>query len=145
MCGRYTAAKDFGELIRLVGVVVVRVRFFAPCYNIAPTQMVSVIYRERHPPSSNFGGAGQPAVKLMRWGLIPSWAKDESTGNALINARSGTIESWKAFRVAFKHRRWAGKWLAWARVHADRSEPLENGFVDSEKRRLSGGQNLEEQ
>ena len=95
MCGRYTAAKDFGELIKLMGVVMARVPFFAPRYNIAPTQMAPVIFHERH----------QPAVKLMRWGLIPSWAKDESVGNALINARSETIESRTAFREAFKHRR----------------------------------------
>jgi len=37
MCGRYTAAKEFGELIKLVGVVMARVPFFAPRYNIAPT------------------------------------------------------------------------------------------------------------
>ena len=105
MCGRYTAAKDFGELIKLMGIVMARVPFFAPRYNIAPTQMAPVIFHERHPLSSNFGAAGQPAVKLMRWGLIPSWAKDESVGNALINARSETIESRTAFREAFKHRR----------------------------------------
>jgi len=64
MCGRYTAAKDFGELIRMVGVVMARVPFFAPRYNIAPTQMAPVIFHD-------YGG---PAVKLMRWGLIPSWA-----------------------------------------------------------------------
>ena len=95
MCGRYTAAKDFGELIKLMGIVMARVPFFAPRYNIAPTQLAPVIYHDRH----------QPAVKLMRWGLIPSWAKDESVGNALINARSETIESRTAFREAFKHRR----------------------------------------
>ena len=95
MCGRYTAAKDFGELIKMVGVVMARVPFFAPRYNIAPTQMAAVIYKERH----------EPAVKLMRWGLIPSWAKDESVGNALINARSETLESRTAFREAFKSRR----------------------------------------
>lgn len=37
MCGRYTAAKDFTELITLVGIVMSRVPFFAPRYNIAPT------------------------------------------------------------------------------------------------------------
>ena len=95
MCGRYTAAKDFGELIKLMGIVMARVPFFAPRYNIAPTQLAPVIY---HPLSSDFGAAsGGPAVKLMRWGLIPSWAKDESVGNALINARSETIESRTAF------------------------------------------------
>ena len=70
MCGRYTAAKDFGELIKLVGVVMARVPFFAPRYNIAPSQMAPVIY---YPPSSDSGAAGGgPAVKLMRWGLIPA-------------------------------------------------------------------------
>jgi putative SOS response-associated peptidase YedK len=95
MCGRYTAAKDFGELIKLMGIVMARVPFFAPRYNIAPTQLAPVIFHDHN----------QPAVKLMRWGLIPSWAKDESTGNALINARVETIESRTAFREAFKHRR----------------------------------------
>jgi putative SOS response-associated peptidase YedK len=95
MCGRYTAAKDFSELIKLVGVVMARVPFFAPRYNIAPTQMAAVIYKERR----------EPAVKLMRWGLVPSWAKDESVGNALINARSETLETRNAFREALKKRR----------------------------------------
>ena len=44
MCGRYTAAKDFSELIKLVGIVMARVPFFAPRYNIAPTQLAPVIY-----------------------------------------------------------------------------------------------------
>jgi putative SOS response-associated peptidase YedK len=95
MCGRYTAAKDFSELIKLVGIVMSRAPFLAPRYNIAPTQLAPVIYMERH----------KPAMKLMRWGLIPSWAKDESVGNAHINARSETLQSRNAFREAFKHRR----------------------------------------
>ena len=95
MCGRYTAAKDFSELIKLVGVVMARVPFFSPRYNIAPTQTAPVVFNERH----------QPAVKLMRWGLIPSWAKDESVGNALINARVETVQTRAAFREAFKQRR----------------------------------------
>ena len=113
MCGRYTAAKDFGELIKLMGVVMARVPFFAPRYNIAPTQMAPVIFHDRN----------QPAVKLMRWGLIPSWAKDESVGNALINARSETIESRTAFREAFKHRRClipADSFYEWKEMHGER-------------------------
>jgi putative SOS response-associated peptidase YedK len=70
----FSPAKDFSELIKLVGVIMARVQFFAPRYNIAPTQLAPVIYHERH----------QPAMKLMRWGLIPSWAKDESVGGAHI-------------------------------------------------------------
>ena len=110
MCGRYTAAKDFGELIKMVGVVMGRVPFFAPRYNIAPTQMAPVIFHDHN----------QPVMKLMRWGLIPSWAKDESVGNALINARSETIESRTAFREAFKYRRClipADSFYEWKEMH----------------------------
>ena len=57
MCGRYTAAKDFSELIKLVGIVMARGPFFAPRYNIAPTQLAPVIFNDK----------GKPAVKLMRW------------------------------------------------------------------------------
>ena len=113
MCGRYTAAKDFGELIKLMGIVMARVPFFAPRYNIAPTQMAPVIFQDH----------GRPAVKLMRWGLIPSWAKDESVGNALINARSETIESRTAFREAFKKRRClipADSFYEWKEMHEER-------------------------
>ena len=112
MCGRYTAAKDFGELIKLVGIVM-RLPFFAPRYNIAPTQMAPVIFHDHN----------QPAVKLMRWGLIPSWAKDESVSNALINARSETIESRTAFREAFKSRRClipADSFYEWKEMHGER-------------------------
>src|SRR5476649_1541364 len=95
MCGRYTAAKDFNELIKLVGVIMARAPLLTPRYNIAPTQLAPVIYMERH----------QPVMKLMRWGLIPSWAKDASVGSANINARSETLQSRNSFREAFKHRR----------------------------------------
>jgi putative SOS response-associated peptidase YedK len=66
MCGRYSNAKDLSELIKLVDSVM-HVAFFGPRYNIAPTQMAPVIFMENK----------KPVMKLMRWGLIPSWAKDE--------------------------------------------------------------------
>jgi putative SOS response-associated peptidase YedK len=113
MCGRYTAAKDFSELIKLVGIVIARVPFFSLRYNIAPTQLAPVIFDEHN----------QPAMKLMRWGLIPSWAKDESTGNALINARTETLERRTAFREAFKHRRClipADSFYEWKEMHGER-------------------------
>ena len=94
MCGRYSNAKDLSELMKLVDSVM-RVAFFGPRYNIAPTQMAPVIFMENK----------KPAMKLMRWGLIPSWAKDETTGNALINARAETLNTRQAFRQAFQQRR----------------------------------------
>jgi putative SOS response-associated peptidase YedK len=51
MCGRYTAAKDFGELIKLMGIVMARVPFFAPRYNIVPRQQAPVILLENGEPS----------------------------------------------------------------------------------------------
>ena len=94
MCGRYSNAKDMSELIKLVDAVM-RVGIFGPRYNIAPTQMAPVV----------FMGRQRPELKLMRWGLIPPWAKDETTGNALINARIETLTTRAAFKQAFQQRR----------------------------------------
>jgi len=70
---------------------------FTDRYNVAPTQTAPVV---RAQPQAG----GREAV-FMRWGLIPSWAKDEKIGNSLINARAEGIESKPAFRVAFRQRR----------------------------------------
>src|SRR5665213_2922806 len=92
MCGRYTAAKDFSELIKLVGVVM-QTPYFPPRFNIAPTQSAPVILKEKN----------QTVVKMMRWGLIPNWSKDAGTFH--INARSETLQTRSAFREPFKSRR----------------------------------------
>jgi putative SOS response-associated peptidase YedK len=68
-----------------------------PRYNVAPTQSIVCIYRE------STGEARQPM--LTRWGLVPSWAKDLSIGNRMINARSETVDSKPSFRKAFTSRR----------------------------------------
>ena len=94
MCGRYSNAKDLAELMKLVDAAM-RFGYFTPRYNIAPTQMAPMMFMAKQ----------QPEVKLMRWGLIPSWAKDETTGNALINARVETLRTRAAFKQAFAQRR----------------------------------------
>lgn len=66
-----------------------------PKFNVAPTQDAPVIVR---------GEAGA-ALRSMRWGLVPSWAKDVAIGNSLINARAEGIEAKPSFRSAFKRRR----------------------------------------
>lgn len=68
---------------------------FSPRYNIAPTQSVAVIRRT---------DAGNE-LSMLRWGLIPSWAKDVKIGASLINARGETVATKPAFRSAFKRRR----------------------------------------
>jgi len=78
-----------------------------PRYNIAPTQPVPVL-REEQP--------GRRQVALLHWGLIPSWARDRSVGNRMINARAETLSERPAFRAAFRRRRCvvlADGWYEW--------------------------------
>jgi putative SOS response-associated peptidase YedK len=94
MCARFTLTTElsaFGKLIEFV----MRVAFFAPHYNIAPRQQAPVILREN----------GQTIAKLMRWGLIPSWSRDESIGDKLINARAETLTEKSSFRKPFASQR----------------------------------------
>jgi putative SOS response-associated peptidase YedK len=65
-------------------------------YNLAPSQAVLTIVQPA-------GGARE--VRRMRWGLIPSWAKDPAIGNQLINARAETVAMKPAFRGALRERR----------------------------------------
>ena len=65
-----------------------------PRYNIAPTQDVPVVI-----------SGSENKVVMMRWGLVPFWAKDPKIGNRLINARAETIATSPAFRASVKKRR----------------------------------------
>jgi putative SOS response-associated peptidase YedK len=65
-----------------------------PLYNIAPTQNAPVILND-----------GDRILEELRWGLIPSWAKDPAIGNKLINARAETIMEKASFKRPFQSRR----------------------------------------
>ena len=67
---------------------------FKPRYNIAPTQEVPIVVRE----SPN-------RAVMMRWGLVPFWAKDPKIGNKTINARAETVQTKPAYRASLKRRR----------------------------------------
>ncbi|MCB1033456.1 MAG: SOS response-associated peptidase [Acidobacteria bacterium] len=94
MCGRYTLHTP-GETVAEIFDVTESVEL-APRYNIAPTQEVAVV---------GLSHQGNRSLGFMRWGLIPSWAKDPSIGNRLINARSESAAEKPAFRSSFKKRR----------------------------------------
>lgn len=66
-------------------------------YNVAPSQSAPVAVRDE--------SLGGPVLRPIRWGLVPSWAKDTSIGNSLANARAESIASKPSFRDSFKHRR----------------------------------------
>ena len=67
-----------------------------PRYNITPSQHIATLRVDR---------AGVPEPVLLRWGLVPSWAKDPAIGNRMINARAETVREKPSFRAAFKRRR----------------------------------------
>ncbi len=130
MCGRYASARKRAELLAEFGVERDRVpESLAPDYNVAPTKPVYAVLtrgeRTRsgpggqdqepgetatgpaHTPGGHAPGGEQVAreLRVVRWGLVPSWAKDPSIGNRLINARAETVATKPAFRGAFARRR----------------------------------------
>lgn len=94
MCGRYTLSVPLSNLVDSFDVDPPDFEY-PPRFNIAPTQDAPVIAQDRE---------GR-RMGLLRWGLVPGWAKDLSIGSRLINARSETVAEKPAFRGAFKHRR----------------------------------------
>ncbi len=95
MCGRYTLRAPRKALTELLDVP--QLPFLEPRFNIAPSQPVPVVRIA--------AGQAERECVLVRWGLIPTWAKDAAIGNRLINAHSDTAASKPAFRAAFKQRR----------------------------------------
>jgi putative SOS response-associated peptidase YedK len=95
MCGRFTNRYSWRELHDLYRLTDARPNF-PPRYNIAPTDVVPVV-RRRHD--------GERELVLLRWGLIPYWAKDPKIGYSTINARAETIADKPAFKEAFRGRR----------------------------------------
>jgi putative SOS response-associated peptidase YedK len=98
MCGRFSlrarAAEMLAEYFDLMDVTPLAAR-----YNIAPSQPVPVIRLQ--PDLAN----PKRELVLMRWGLIPSWAKDAAIGNRMINARAESLAEKPAFRAAVRRRR----------------------------------------
>jgi putative SOS response-associated peptidase YedK len=94
MCGRfafYSPSEATAALFGVDGALAVE-----PRYNIAPTQYVAAIRENDNK---------ERELTMLRWGLVPFWAKDPSIGNRMINARAETVAEKPSYRAAFKHRR----------------------------------------
>jgi putative SOS response-associated peptidase YedK len=96
MCGRYRLSRR-KQILEEQFAAFSDGADWSPRYNIAPTQFVPVIRRNPKTASRE--------LSQVRWGLVPSWAKDSSTGATMINARSETAASKPAFYDALKFRR----------------------------------------
>jgi len=126
MCGRYASARKRVELLEEFSVQSDRAGDpLAPDYNVAPTKPVYAVLtrgsgdrddadgrpgrrvpeaEDREVAGSNGKGADRQ-LRVVRWGLVPFWAKDVKIGSRLINARAETVAEKPAFRRAFAQRR----------------------------------------
>lgn len=104
MCGRYATSKASGDLSREFDVDPAHaVADLEADYNVAPTKQVPVVLSR--PPRGEQQASPQRQLRLLKWGLVPSWAKDPAIGNKMINARMETIADKPSFRKAFATRR----------------------------------------
>lgn len=94
MCGRFTLTVSIEELIDLFGIEQLTFEYH-PRYNAAPGQMIATV----------IGHQGNKRMGQLRWGLIPSWSKDEKIGYQLINAKAETLEEKPSFRESYLRRR----------------------------------------
>ena len=145
MCGRYASARSRIELLEEF--VVQRDRVdepLKPDYNVAPTKPVYAVMTrrsrpDRQPPDDlaqpgtpDSGRASARELRIVRWGLVPSWAKDVSIGSRMINARSETVSEKPAFRNAFARRRCllpADGYYEWQQPPAGTKAPKQPYFI----------------
>jgi putative SOS response-associated peptidase YedK len=96
MCGRYLLDADVRRLERGFGEFSQKPRDLPLRFNIAPTQPVPIV---------RLDGRGRRELAVVRWGLIPGWARDAAIGGRLINARAEGVADKPSFRAAFRSRR----------------------------------------
>jgi len=94
MCGRYVLKAALPDIARMLGMDVDLA--VEPRYNIAPMSAI---------PICRMQAPDEKALALVRWGLVPRWAKKADSGYRMINARSETVAEKPAFRAPFRQRR----------------------------------------
>lgn len=95
MCGRYASSRDARDLASAFEVEEPPEEVLPPSWNVAPTDPVYAVLQRGE----------SRLLKVVRWGLVPSWAKDAKGAARLINARRETVTSTPAFRAAYARRR----------------------------------------
>jgi putative SOS response-associated peptidase YedK len=126
MCGRFARRSTQKVLADWFGVELDDMPWFAPTYNAAPQSVQPVVRLNRD--------TGQREFALLRWGLVPFWAKDAKLAYTTINARAEEVAAKPAFREALKKRRClvpADAFYEWQKLDADTKQPhaiaLRNG------------------
>ena len=115
MCGRYASARDARDLVDAFEVEEEPEQVLPPSWNVAPTDPVHAVLQRD----------GRRSLRVLRWGLVPSWSRDARGAARMINARRETVTTKPAFRAAYARRRClvpADGYYEWQRV-GDRKQP----------------------
>jgi putative SOS response-associated peptidase YedK len=126
MCGRYASTRSTQDLVAEfdAGDATDGEELSAD-YNVAPTKRVRVVRLSKRAPAAESAQENQEndeaaeprrVLSVVKWGLVPSWAKDPATGARMLNARAESLTSKPAFRAAFSRRRClipADGWFEW--------------------------------
>ncbi len=119
MCGRFARKSTQAVFAEWFGVCLDELPPFATSYNVAPQTAQPVVRFNRD--------TGQREFALLRWGLVPFWAKDSKIGYSTINARAEEAASKPAFREAMKKRRClvpADAFYEWQRLDPKSKQPF---------------------
>ncbi|HLG26971.1 MAG TPA: SOS response-associated peptidase [Paenisporosarcina sp.] len=130
MCGRYSLFADFREIEERFGEATFDVEEYEESYNIAPSQMVLSVINDGF----------KNRLGYLKWGLVPSWAKDPKVGFKMINARAETVHEKPSFREALKKKRClivADSFYEWKRTE-DRKVPMRIQMKNNELFAMAG-------
>jgi putative SOS response-associated peptidase YedK len=117
VCGRFTNKAKSKDIEKEFKVGRKNANLFEPRYNIAPSQMIDVVFEPEN----------ERILSQLKWGLVPSWSKDAATSKGLINARAETLTEKPSFREAFKSRRCiipASGFYEWQKKAAGAKQPF---------------------
>ncbi|WP_121612130.1 SOS response-associated peptidase [Mesobacillus foraminis] len=118
MCGRFTLTADFEQLIERFEIESFHLNDeYVPSYNIAPSQSVLAVINNGHINKLGY----------LKWGLIPSWAKEPSIGYKMINARGESLMEKPSFKNAYRKKRClviADSFYEWSRVGGKKKIPM---------------------
>ncbi|MEV6976671.1 SOS response-associated peptidase [Kitasatospora sp. NPDC093806] len=131
MCGRFASSSSPESIVELFGVRQWDpAETLAPSWNVAPTQSAFAVL-ERVPK-----GSAEPVrqLRVLRWGLVPQWAKSPETAVKMINARSDTVHEKPSYRQAFVSRRCVlpvDGYYEWQTVPGERGKARKKPFFVS--------------
>jgi len=133
MCGRFARRSTQEVLADWFGVELEDMPWFAPSYNAAPQSTQPVVRLNEE--------TGKPEITLMRWGLVPYWAKDPKIGYTTINARAEEITEKPLYREAVKRRRClipADAFYEWQKLGPMAKKPFAFGLLSGEPYAFAG-------